>query len=221
MNRKEIKELVESKLAQQLPEWRDEVKLWNDLISHLATIVPAENKKQLFGVFTKLTPEEEEVRAIIGAIIDFAIDQRSDRENNWSFNGKSLQALLNEVLEWHENIHAEKITENYSWKPSKLNKMTKGNISIVELTSSHQLTEEGQVLNHCVGSYSPRVSRDENLSIWSLMRNGKKEATVEVLNNEIIQFLGFQNRVIHEKDLNLFMKEWERENKMRKSSWLR
>lgn len=216
----DLKKIIIENLVENDFLYEDDHIFWESFAEDMNILLSSLKKTRMFIMTEGLS--DHECAIITTNIMDYVLKVRYEKEDKeWSLKGKSLSMITEEIGIWHRELAKEKIKENYSWKPSTLKAKTHGNISILELTSSHQLTEEGEVLDHCVGSYSPRVSRTETLSIWSLMKNGKKEATVEVSNNEIVQFLGFQNRVIHEKDLNSFMKEWEKENKMKKSGWLR
>lgn len=67
--------------------------------------------------------------------------------------------------------------------------------STVELTSSKELLEEGQALQHCVGGYGPYCAAGYS-SIFSLRYNNARQVTIEInpRNKNIVQARGVSNR---------------------------
>jgi hypothetical protein len=68
-----------------------------------------------------------------------------------------------------------------------------------KLTTEDQLDDEGEEMQHCVGSYAYEVSRGRT-TIYSLRdANGRPHVTIEVSNNKIEQIRGKQNEEPAEK----------------------
>jgi hypothetical protein len=90
---------------------------------------------------------------------------------------RSIDRLVREVDDWHEQLSGEEYDHVQSWAPSgfkgleliedndKL--MARIQWTIQELRTSALLQVEGRVLHHCVGSYARRCV-DGEASIWSL-----------------------------------------------------
>ena len=79
--------------------------------------------------------------------------------------------------------------------------------SVVELSSTEQLVEEGQAMRHCVGGYD-LYCKEGRSAIFSLKRNGQRQATVEIcpVTQAIRQVRGKCNREANTKEKNVIQR---------------
>ncbi len=96
---------------------------------------------------------------------------------NFSIKGRSIDKLIREVDDWHEQLSGEEYDYLEEWDPSGLTpfELVEDNVelaarihwTIQELHTSALLQLEGRMMRHCVGSYTKRCISGE-VSIWSL-----------------------------------------------------
>ena len=98
-------------------------------------------------------------------------------EPNFSMKGRTPEALLRRVEEWHRTlIHEQKVVAK-QWGPAPLNPLfykeppERGGVplewSIHELRTTSELSAEGRAMSHCVGTYVASCLSG-SLSVWSL-----------------------------------------------------
>jgi hypothetical protein len=125
--------------------------------------------------------------------------------------GRTLEALLRRMEEWHETLARLGKKARQTWSPSgiePLERVERDRLSaatchwrIVEITESVALAEEGQIMRHCVRSYQDACVKGQT-SIWSLRltlsddRTPRRLLTIEVNNHRraIVQVRGKCNR---------------------------
>lgn len=142
-------------------------------------------------------------RNYIGAVIDYIHYTKFERRRvpqphgsvrmdppvhpNFAIKGRSINKLIREVDDWHEQLSGEEYDYVEEWEPSSLrafalteyNEALKARIqwTIQELCTSALLQLEGRMMHHCVGSYVKKCISGE-ASIWSL-RSRKDEEDAE------------------------------------------
>jgi PcfJ-like protein len=98
-------------------------------------------------------------------------------EPNFTMKGRTVDALLKRMAEWHEALARLGKKGRQSWSPSgiaPLDQVQKDPLStgtchwrIVEITNTLALAEEGRAMRHCVRSYQDTCVKGAT-SIWSL-----------------------------------------------------
>lgn len=102
-----------------------------------------------------------------------------------NLGGYNIQSALGEAKEWYEESgpvpQGEVVVElSDGWTAQ-------------ELTTKEQLDREGEVMQHCVGSYFNEVNNDKT-TIYSLRdAQGRPHVTIEVKNGHVEQVQGKQN----------------------------
>ena len=106
---------------------------------------------------------------------------------NFAIKGRSIDKLVREVDDWHEQLSGEEYDYVEEWQPSGIGEfvLTEDNEAlnarirwtIQELHTSALLQLEGRMMHHCVGSYARRCMSGE-ASVWSL-RSRKDEEKSE------------------------------------------
>ncbi|MCK6694898.1 MAG: PcfJ domain-containing protein, partial [Thermoanaerobaculia bacterium] len=93
-----------------------------------------------------------------------------------------------------------------------------GVFTIVELTSSYELQEEGKAMRHCVGIYAWQC-RQGSCSIWSLrFSDGLSKETLVTIElsaaGRIVQARGLQNRLPSDSEMTV-IRQWTAEQGIR------
>ena len=154
---------------------------------------------------------------------------------NFSLNGRTPEALLNQVNRWHRQLGKETKGQNLFWEHEnnindfKLSRGTEKNRRvwrIQQLLSSRELAVEGRAMNHCVSSYSHSCKRGSS-SIWSLnsedyISNCKKLVTIEVdpKGGRICQIRGKNNRLPSQIELEIIHR-WAIKEGITTPSWIK
>lgn len=96
---------------------------------------------------------------------------------NFCMKGRSINKLLRQVDEWHQELTGLEDIELEIWESSgfrefehvALDPKLKRNVqwTVHELITSQQLYAEGRIMHHCAGSYAKRCAAGER-SLWSL-----------------------------------------------------
>ena len=96
---------------------------------------------------------------------------------NFCMKGRSINKLLRQVDDWHQELTGLEDVELDIWKSSgfrefehvTLDPKLKRNVqwTVHELITSQQLYAEGRIMHHCAGSYAKRCAAGEK-SLWSL-----------------------------------------------------
>ena len=155
--------------------------------------------------------------SMINPIIDYVRAKRfpnglSAKQNlNFSMKGKTLNSVLRGMEEWHRELRNNRYLAMKSqkqcitWEGANLEDFRveqkvsdkKKIFRIVQLKNSWDLFEEGQILKHCVASYT-HLCRKGSVSIWSLRvwedQLFKPLVTIELNpQNQIVQARGKYN----------------------------
>ena len=162
--------------------------------------------------------EEEELRQLIGYL------RHCKQENDtFSIKGWTLNSLRRRALAYYDdlaqirrgsyayNVSAETTWLGASYKPWE--EEEDGNsLKIIQITTYKGLLQEGQTLQHCVGSYVGKCLSGE-VSIWSLRLNGHPVVTIEITEKgKIIQAQSRLNSTPKQKYKEI-IREWaKREN---------
>ena len=125
--------------------------------------------------------------------------------------GRTVEALLKRMEEWHEALARLDRKGRHTWNPSgipPLERIEKDPLSsgtchwrVVEITDCMALAEEGRAMRHCVRSYQSACLKGET-SIWSLRHafsdnpTVRRLLTIEVNNHRraIVQVRGTCNQ---------------------------
>lgn len=172
------------------------------------------------------------------AILDYINYQKFGRTNrqfveapnpNFSVRGRTLQSLMRLTLEWHEQLRATDGVVDLKWSPMEFgpykrtaesySSLPPGQYVIRELTTTRQLIDEGNGLNHCVASYAGACAEGRS-AIWSLREflEGLEHrlVTIEVDKEElmVVQIRAKDNDDPEDWQLKL-IREWAWQNGMR------
>lgn len=111
------------------------------------------------------------------------------------------QRAMTEVELWHDRLAAER---NISSIAPGISADTCidlsdwpahhqiGDVEIFKLSTPRMLLEEGARMRHCVGSYVRDVMSGRT-SIFSLRRDMRRIATLQVMGKKVVQLCGFAN----------------------------
>jgi hypothetical protein len=134
-------------------------------------------------------------------------------EPEFTMKGRTVEALLKRMEEWHEALARLGKKGRHSWSPSgipPLERIEKDPLStgtchwrVVEIIDCMALAEEGRAMRHCVRSYQSACLKGET-SIWSLRlafsdnRTERRLLTIEVNNQRraIVQVRGHCNQTL-------------------------
>jgi len=151
---------------------------------------------------------------------------------NFSMAGRNANTLMEQVTRWHRELSKAKRPKNLYWahSPIKDFKLEEGTgvnertWTIVELTSSASLFDEGRAMKHCVASYAESCASGR-CSIWSLclyeIAGGRRRATIEVDKNDtIVQARGPINKALTQQEFRV-IRLWASKNGLKMSSWIK
>jgi PcfJ-like protein len=132
----------------------------------------------------------------IGPVVDYVRVRRAGFGNNdapepdFTMKGRTVEALLKRMAEWHEALAKLDKKGRHTWSPSgiaPLDQEEKDPLSsatcrwrILEITDCLSLAEEGRAMRHCVRSYQKACLKGDT-SIWSLRVTFSGSATVRRL----------------------------------------
>lgn len=136
-------------------------------------------------------------RRQVAPIIDYIYYQKFEGDHppqpGFSMRGRTPTTLLRQTQRWHAELNLSRPRFNLKWAKSKILPFVGTFYSkeqdvheiwrIVELTSSEELFEEGNIMDHCVATYDQSCKMGY-CTIWS-MRAGDKhhmrhEITIDV-----------------------------------------
>lgn len=136
-------------------------------------------------------------------------EELGPEQPNFSMRGRSVDALLTAVEEWHKKLGREAKSGNLQWKKSPYEPFSfvEGSKQgknmkvwrIRELLNSAELVSEGRTMQHCVASYA-RSCHNGICAIWSMdvetEEGQEKLLTLEINNTDkqIRQVRGRRNR---------------------------
>jgi len=150
--------------------------------------------KRMWEHADTLRPRSNEYREFLGQTMD-VIDWFDRERPIFDKNQKnsSWQTVLARAHQWHEELRARMQREaaerlerarhaqiaTQSWGTLVDRTQTQDGYEIVPLVTEIMLENEGEVMGHCVGGYSPRC-RAGNARIFSIRKGGNSKATVEI-----------------------------------------
>ncbi len=155
------------------------------------------------------------------------------RQPNLTIKDRDPETLLQAIAEWHQSLASHRTRRPTSWTASGIApfvfKETEGETrriyTIAELLCSRELDEEGQAMNHCVGTYAGSCESGRS-SIWSLRvveppGPETRLVTLEVSNADlqIVQARKRFNTLPQPKELAILMR-WADAGGPRLSRWL-
>lgn len=186
-----------------------ELERWNPMIQKLSN--------PLFEAY-----DEEYQRMILGYVFHILRDQPLTNLTNLSFQQivEAAEVYYTRIAERAEaRLREQQITEaetqpEDAWAPHPTIKPWSDHkiFNIKELRSDKELELEGNIMGHCVASYTGYV-KYFGASIWSLSGVGRKWVTIEVRNQTIVQARARFNAPPSDEHLKMIM-EWARENKL-------
>jgi len=146
--------------------------------------------------------------------------ERRPIEPGFMMKGRTPDALLRRVAEWHRELGKDARVPDLAWEPSGIGWLIHTERdpdtdavrlwTVRELTSQRELAAEGRYLRHCVASYGESCRR-RYCSIWSLGvqfgQRRKRMVTVEIRNRAIVQARGKANRLPGEREWSL-LRRW-------------
>jgi len=176
----------------------DELMVNSFLRSNLLFISEKRLAEDIIPFFCKFNMVDKDK---ISEVIDFL---GSDR--NLSLKGRTINSVIRLSDEWHQRTaKMNKVYRANKWDGYRIEDYKKRvqdiEYKIVQLTTAKQLTEEGNIMNHCVASYANSCAKG-SCSIFSLRKfkndsHADTIATIELRQNDISQIRGKRNeRVI-------------------------
>lgn len=146
-----------------------------------------------------------------------------NENKKFTFKGRDINILVNEMFSWHRNLNKNKGKNYFSWLKTypdfrydykTNNEFLEKFVTIKQITDSNELHNEGKILNHCVYSYLNKC-RNKQCFIFSCeiteFFKTKKILTIEVRpGGDIIQIRGKLNRT-QTKEETFFIKKWAEE----------
>ena len=131
-----------------------------------------------------------------------------DDHKMFSMKGRTAEALVRDMLEWHDALNQERKIKASKFEASGVAQDARYSIEyrdhgktkyrhwdFNEIHTSKDLAAEGKAMSHCVSSYGYSISKGR-VSIWSLKLEGDRAITIEVVNStkRIVQARGKYNR---------------------------
>jgi hypothetical protein len=132
----------------------------------------------------------------VGPVVDYVRVRKSGFGGNpalepeFTMKGRTVEALLKRMAEWHEALARLDRKGRHTWSPSgisPLERIEKDPLSsgtcywrVVEIIDCMALAEEGRSMRHCVRSYQSACLKGET-SIWSLRLSFSDNPTVRRL----------------------------------------
>lgn len=186
-----------------------------------------EQKRESVGLFMRLAVQAvrarqvkaSEVRDRVIEILDFVKDGHPIKK------GATWQSLLRRQAEWHRDMHRARIEEMksirekltaYEWTPI-VSEVQYKEVTAISLNTSDALWEEGDMLEHCVGTYADKCFSNHSRIFSMRSADGLPLATLEVTCNrgkwQIAQLRGTRNRAIQNPDLKTLAQHVLRELK--------
>lgn len=158
----------------------------------------------------------------------FYIKNQFEENKSYSMKGRTWEALLKQSNEWHVEYHRKIAALNRAdWTTSGVNGFVKtvGNntetilYTIIELTNSEALYEEGYEMSHCVAEYEYECTQGTS-AIFSLRK--KVDETTSILATIEVELEGkaiVQAKAKYNEPISLeaqtIMFEWAKKEKLR------
>lgn len=140
-------------------------------------------------------------------ILDFV------KDGNPVLKGATWQSLLRRQEEWHRDQHRARVEEikarraympAYAWTPL-VPEVAYKDVKAISLTTSDELWDEGDYLEHCVGTYANDCFTNQSRIFSMRDQNNTSLATLEVTYNEgrwnIAQLRGRRNQEVSDTTL--------------------
>lgn len=156
------------------------------------------SKAKVLADFSVYEQAQEQIRLARARMAERArqVSMARDAERQRLREEAREQQAMREALlaQRHEDDYADDVPIDVSWNNHCWNWSTTAHGThwkIVELTSSAELYDEGQAMEHCVGGYS-RDCVDGHSAIFSLRSDGNRAVTIEVdpLCKQLVQVQG-------------------------------
>jgi hypothetical protein len=157
----------------------------------------------------------------IGELIDY-VNYESNQNREYSLKGRTLNTLLRNSDNWHIAMsQVQRRAGLTTWKSASFEpfEIVEGKaenevcFKVIELLSNKELTEEGNKMHHCVGSYSSYCERGRtrivSLRKYQFGIETERLATIEVdmTSKRIVQAKYRFNKPISSKSLS-FLHNW-------------
>ncbi|TVR05094.1 MAG: hypothetical protein EA403_03585 [Spirochaetaceae bacterium] len=162
------------------------------------------------------------------------VEERGPAQPGLSMGGRTPEALLRQVEEWHARLGRTAKGGVLQWTKSAIpdfelveGKRESRNMCmwrIIELVSSRELEDEGRTLGHCVATYASSCHRGVS-SIWSMRRETEtgvtRLLTVEIdgKRKQIVQARGLRNRMPEAKEMSVLTR-WARAAGLTVATWV-
>lgn len=131
---------------------------------------------------------------------------------------KDLQKAHDDAVQKFNAIKREKELKEWDSIKEKMKKYVYKNsqYAIVIPLTANDVLQEGQALEHCVGSYLTKIIKGKTtiLFVRDVSKMDEPLYTLEYSNQSIVQCRGYQNKSAPD-EIMLFLKEWERKMKKR------
>lgn len=205
------------------PSARDEIRALSNIDpSTLSQIIPAKSAEQgrwlqCLGAYRKrmrirshhnpadyrwlalqvsrAAPDKREVESFA----DFVASNSGIKVEDWQWN-----RAMNEVTLWHDRLNVEGGLNQLGGlvRPETVIDLSDwpdhhelDGFEIIKLSTPSMLMEEGRLMRHCVSSYIPYVF-DGKTSIFSIRKDMKRVATMQVTDKRVVQLCGSANRQV-------------------------
>jgi len=161
---------------------------------------------------------------VIGPLFDYLIHRRGG-DPAFSMAGRSVQALMQGMAQWHNELSKTKPSKDVVQFPKSglhdgVYKQPVDGVDclwyVEEILTSKKLKDESTELKHCVFSYTDSIVRGW-CSVWSLYPNYpniQHRATIEVRQRKIVQARGVCNKPLT-KEAYRVMIGWANQNGLR------
>lgn len=148
---------------------------------------------------------------------------------NLSMKGRTLDATIRQMEEWHTQTSMLKSQRQQNWGRSTIEPLENyqegdganlKNWEIVELTTAKALSEEGLAMRHCVATYASSCVAGHE-AIFSMRCNGKRIATisVELRTKRITEARGKFNAKL-EHHAKRILKMWATQGNLKITKWV-
>ena len=155
----------------------------------------------------------------VGHVVDY-LRHRREQDPSFVVESRRLVHLAPQLVRWHaelctatvqdEALPGSGLSSGRFEVPAPGDPDEREQWEVFELRDARTIAIEGTMMRHCVASYLPVVRRGTT-SIWSLRRNGRRRATIEVSNRtrKVVQIKGRKNREPTAREL-AFVHKWAR-----------
>jgi hypothetical protein len=130
---------------------------------------------------------------------------------SWSLKGRTADSALRDASEWAAQ---RRRVRGDAFPASGLLALREAPWSVVEIDTDALLVEEGRAMSHCAHAYRNLI-RKGKASLWSLQRDGRRRATVEVAlgAGRVVQAKGARNEACSVEELEV-VRRWAEHNRL-------